>query len=192
VIGAPGRPLIQQLTPLRGRRSLQRISTFLLDAVWPPEGYGLRGGSPAGSMNTALRALASSRRGKGVMVLLSDFLVREDLRPGLGYLAAGGSSGGAFDVYCMQVFSPGELEPEKEAGGNVIGDLRFTDAESGAAAEVTVSGALLTRYKERLEEYVAALRKACVARNMTHVPLRSDADLEKLLLEYLRKRGLLG
>jgi uncharacterized protein (DUF58 family) len=192
VIGAPGRPLIQQLAPVRGRRGIQRIAEFLIQNVWPPEGYGLRGGSPAGSLNTALRTLASSRRGKGVMVLLSDFLVKEDLRPGLSYLAAGGSSGGAFDVYCLQVLSPGEFEPESEAGGNVIGDLRFTDAESGAAAEVTVSGALLTRYKQKLTEFTERLRKLCAARDMTHVLLRSDADLEKLLLEYLRNRGLLG
>jgi uncharacterized protein (DUF58 family) len=191
VIGAPGRPLVQQLAPVRGRRSTQRLGDFLLTRAWAPEGYGLRGGSPAGSMNAALRALASSRRGKGVMVLISDFLVAEDLRPGLNYLAAGGAAA-AFDVFCLQVLSPGEMEPEKEAGGSIIGDLRFTDAETGAAAEVTVSGALLKQYKERLEEFVGSLRKACAARDMTHVALRSDADVEKLLLQYLRKRGLLG
>jgi hypothetical protein len=84
------------------------------------------------------------------------------------------------------------MEPEKEAGGNVIGDLRFTDAETGLPAEVTVSGALLKQYKQRLDRFMASIRTACTARGMTHVPLRSDADLERLLLDYLRRRGLLG
>ena len=188
IIGAPGRPPVQQLAPVRGRRNVERLTRFLLDAAWPPEGYGLRGGAPAGPFAAAMRQLALSRRGKGVMVLISDFLVREDLRLALNYLAAGGS----FEVYCLQVLSPGEMDPQSEAGGAVIGDLRFTDAESGAPSEVTVSGALLKRYRERLTDFTDGLRRACAARGMTHVLLRSDADLEKLLLDYLRRRGLLG
>ena len=113
------------------------------------------------SFTSALRTIALSRRGRGVLVLLSDFLVREDLRKGLNYLAGGG-----FDVHCLQVLSPGELEPEKDA---VIGDLRLMDAESGAGAEVTVSGALLTQYKRRVKEHVEHVHAACVSRGMTHV-----------------------
>lgn len=190
VIGAPGRPLVQRLAPVRGRRNVRRLAAFILENVWAPEGYGLRGGAPAGSLNSALRSVALARRDRGVMVLMSDFLVREDVRTGLNYLAAAG--GGGFDVFALQVLSPGEMEPEKEAGGNVIGDMRFTDAETGAPAEVTVSGALLKQYKRRLESHIEAVKRACAARGMTHVLLRSDADLEKLLLDYLRRRGLLG
>jgi hypothetical protein len=36
------------------------------------------------------------------------------------------------------------------------------------------------------------LRSACAARQMTHVVLRSDADVETLLLDVVRRRGLVG
>jgi uncharacterized protein (DUF58 family) len=191
IIGAPARQAVQQLTPLRGRRSLKRLTSFFLDQVWAPEGGTYGAAAPAGNFNTALKTLALSRRGKGVMVLLSDFLVREDYREGLNYLAGGGGGGG-FDVYCLQVLSPGELDPEKEPGGGVIGDLRLTDAETGAAAEVTVSGALLKRYKQRLAAHIEGVRTACAARGMTHAMLKSDTDVGELLMGYLRRRGLLG
>ena len=189
VIGAPGRPAVQQMTPLRGRRSLKRLAGFFLEQVWAPEGSRPPSGAAAGagSLNTALKTLALSRKGKGVLVVLSDFLVREDYREGLSYLAGRG-----YDVYCLQVLSPGELEPEKEPGGGVIGDLRLTDAETGAAAEVTVSGALLKRYKQRLAAHIEGVRVACAARGMTHAMLRSDTDVGELMMGYLRRRGLLG
>jgi hypothetical protein len=105
----------------------------------------------------------------------------------MNYLAGSGG----YDIHVLQVLSPGEMEPEKESGG-VIGDLRLTDAETGAAAEVTVSGALLKRYKQRLASHIEGVRKACAARDMSHVVLKSDTDVAGLLLGYLRKRGVLG
>ncbi len=186
VVGAPGRKPVQQLAALRGRRSMQRIAEFCLENVWPPEGHVTRDAATGGGgLNAAMKTLALSRKGKGVMVLLSDFLVREDLGEGLSYLAGGG-----FDVYCMQVLSPGELEPEKEAG--VVGDLRLTDAETGVASEVTVSTAMLKKYKQRLAGHIERVRTQCAARGMTHAMLRSDRDVGELMMGYLRKRGLLG
>ncbi len=188
IIGAPGRKPVHQLTPLRGRRSVQRLSQFILEGVWPEEGSVPRGAAASDTgFNTALKTLALARKGRGVMVVLSDFLVRDDIRDGLNYLAGGG-----FDVYCLQVLSPGELEPEKEPGGGVIGDLRLTDAETGIAAEVTISAALLKRYKQRLAAHIESVRSACAGRGMTHAVMRSDADVGGLLTGYLRKRGLLG
>ena len=64
--------------------------------------------------------------------------------------------------------------------------------ETGAFAEVTVSGVLLKRYKERVAAHIESVRAACAARSMGHTMLRSDTDLTQLLLRYLRRRGLLG
>ena len=62
-------------------------------------------------MNAALRQIAMDKKGgggSGVMVILSDFLIREDISKGLDYLAAGARGG--FDSYCMQILSPGEID----------------------------------------------------------------------------------
>lgn len=194
IIGAPGRPNVQQTAPMRARRSTQRLAEFLLERPYP-EGAGPSDRASAGSFVAALKQIALTRRGRGVMVLITDFLVPEDYRTGLNYLAgAGGGAqrGGGFDLYCIQVLSPGELEPEKEPGGGVIGDLRLTDSETGKAAEVTVSGALLKRYKQRVADHIEEVRAACSARDSAHLLARSDASIRDLLLDDLRRRGLLG
>lgn len=185
IINAPGRKPLQQLTPLRGRRALKRIADFILENVWAPEGASARS---SGSFTSAIKTLALSRQGKGVLVLFSDFLFPDDIREPLNYLA-GGAHG--FDVYCLHTLSPGELNPEKESGG-ILGDLRLTDAESGAAAEVTVSTALLKKYKQRLAAHIETIRKACAGRDISHAVMPSDTDVATLLTGYLRRRGLLG
>jgi uncharacterized protein (DUF58 family) len=189
ILGAPGRPAVQQLTPVRGRRSLRRLSKFIIENTQPPQGY--TGGASTFDFNAALRAIAMSRKGKGVMAFMSDLLVREDYRQGLNSLAAAGPGGG-YDVYVLQVLSPGELEPEREGDGGVVGDLRLMDAETGAWAEVTISAAVLKRYKARLAGHIEGVRSACAARGMAHLVVRSDEDVSRLLLDYLRRRGMVG
>ena len=162
VFGRPGRddaarPLgIDRLPDMRGRHNVRRLGSFVLDAVWGGrDSTAATGGPPApgGDFNTALRTIAKLRVGKGVMVVLSDFLVDEGYEAGLRTLAAAGG----YDTYCVQVLSPGEVEPEKEAEGGITGDLRLTDIESGRGAEVTVTAPVIKRYKERLRAYCAGL-----------------------------------
>lgn len=192
-----GGPRLERLPEVRGRRSVQRLGQFLLEAARPSSGLA----GPGADFNSALRAVGMTRRGRGVLVLLSDFLVREGYEDGLRHLAGGG-----FDTYCVQVLSPGEIEPETEsdegfappaagrrerAGGGVAGDLRLTDVETGDAAEVTVTAELVRRYKANLERHCSGLSSYCAAREMTHLLVRSDTDVESLVFEVLRKRGLL-
>lgn len=218
---------LRRLPPMRGRRHVQRLAQFILHEVHPPAlggpalgGPPLRGGSelgspapgspplhpgrgvPAPSFASALRTIASERSGKGVMVLLSDFLIPEGYQDGLRYLASAGSHG--YDTYCLQVLSPGEIDPAADGAGRapaagadddpgplLIGDLKLTDAETNNTAEVTITTALLKRYRAAAAAYIAELAAFCTARGMTHALVRSDADLGTLLLDYLRRRGLL-
>lgn len=201
VVSAFGEPWgrgVSHLAPMRGRRSLERLSRFILDLGVPPEKRldplpELPAGvaaAPAG-LTEALRSVAFARRGHGVMVVISDFLVPDDFGAALNYLAAGGGRAG-FDAWCLQVLSPGEIDPARERERGLIGDLRLTDIESGLAAEVTVAGRAVESYRERLEAHNARLRSACAARGMAHLLLPSDTELEPLLMGLLRARGLLG
>lgn len=201
IVGVTGRPGVQQLAPMRGRKNIQRLARFVLDNVVPASGVNRVGGGalPASiGLVDSMRQIAMTRRGKGVMIFLSDFLTAEPIAPGLNYLAsgvggsAGSSGGGGFDTYCLQILAPGEIEPQTEAERGIVGDLRLTDIETGKGAEVTMSAALIKRYKQRLADHIQGLETACAARGMTYAMLRSDSELEPLLLDYLRKRGLLG
>ncbi len=161
------------LTSLRGRRRTREMGSWLLDLA--------PGGGSA--FPDAMRTIALSRQGKGVMVILSDFLFKEGYEKGLRYLAGGG-----YDTFCIQMLSPEEIDPGKQG---MSGDLRLTDLEDEDTAEVTVSAALLKRYQENLTAYCGRLRDFCVRRGIMHVTIDTSVDLDVLLLDYLRKRGLL-
>lgn len=188
----PRQASIARLSDLRGKHHVPRIARFIMDSMWPES----RRGGPAGgpgliTFSDAMTTIARQRIGKGVMVVISDFLISPEAggcETGLRNLAAAGG----YDTWCVQVLSPGELEPEREVRAGVTGDLRLTDVETGRAAEVTITAPLIRKYKERLEAYCAGLREFCLARQMTHILTRTDASLESLILETLRRQGMVG
>ncbi len=192
VFGRRGRG-VARLADMRGRHQVQRAASFLMEEAFGGRGGAEEGGPGVGTsgLNEALRRVAAERAGKGVFVVLSDFLDPNGYEVGLRDLAASGG----YDTWCVQVLSPGEVEPERlEASGSlgIAGDVRLTDAETGLAKEVTVTPELVRRYKARLAEYVEGLRKYCLSREMEHVLVRTDEPVEKVVLETLRRRGVLG
>ena len=60
-----------------------------------------------------------------------------------------------------------------------------------ADAEVTVTSALLDQYRKSLERYCNDLASFCAAREMSHALIRTDTEIETLLIDSLRKRGML-
>jgi uncharacterized protein (DUF58 family) len=164
---------LERLPNLRGRRRTHELGTWLINRT--PRG--------AGNFDDAMRAIALGRQGKGVMVIISDFLLREGYEKGLRYVASRG-----FDTFCLQVLSPEELDP---AAAGLTGDLRLTDLETEGTAEVTVNGPLLQQYRDTLRTWCDGLHDYCVRRDMMHMTIDTSTSLTVLLLEYFRQRGLL-
>lgn len=164
---------VRPLSNLRGRRRTKEMGSWLINL------------QPGGASNftDAMRTIALSRQGKGVMVVLSDFMFKEGYEKGLRYL-----TGSGYDTFCLQTLAPEEIDPGKHG---LAGDLRLTDIEDDDTAEITVSAALLKRYKDNLNAYCGKLRDFCVRRGMMHLTIDTSTDLNTLLLDYLRKRGLL-
>lgn len=166
--------LNSRLPNLRGRQKTRQMGEWILGLQ--PEGET--------DFDSAMKSLALSREGKGVMIILSDFLFKRGYEKGLRYLIGGG-----FDTFVLQSLSPQEIDP---GGTNALtGDLKLRDVEDGDLSEVTVSAALLKRYEENLNAYCGRLRDYCIRRAMMHMLLRTDMSMDTLVLEYLRMRGLL-
>lgn len=174
------------LPPARGRRWIQSVSDFLINNMRhdPPEP-----GAAGGTFADALRRAARERVGSGVFVLLSDCLIREGYRPGLSVL--GDTGRGGFDTTVVQILSPGELDPAAERD-RLSGDLRLTDCETGAAAEVTVSAELIERYRRRTRAYCDELAGFCRSRGMRHTQILSSTPVEEVVLRSLRRVGVIG
>ena len=113
---------IERASNLRGRRKAADVASWLLRRE--PEG--------ASGFEEAMRLVGTTRVGRGVMIVLSDFLFHEGFEKGLGMVAGRG-----FDVYALQVLAPQVVDPSREGG--VSGDLLLVDSETEAETEVTVT-----------------------------------------------------
>ena len=188
VFGRPGQGL-RRVAGMRGRRAVERLGSFLVESLRPVPIDA--SADPPMSFADAMRRVAIDRGGKGVLVLLSDFLVREGLDRGLTDVGLAARKG-SLDAYAVQILSPGELRPETERDRGLVGDLRLTDSESGDPAEVTVSNALLQRYHERLDAHLRTVGGLCAARSIDHLVVPTDTPVERLVLQTLRRRGVVG
>lgn len=154
----------------RGRPSLWRLVKFLDDLP--------AGGT--GDFSKALRTFSLRTRGRGVVILLSDYLDKGGYEEGFRYLLARN-----LDVYAVQILAQEEIDPA------FVGDLKLTDIEDGDEAEITISAPLLKRYQETLAAFRGGLSGFCNRRGMAYLFTSNQVPFEKLVLNYLRNRGLL-
>lgn len=133
----------------------------------------------AGDFNDSVRAFSLRAKGRGVAVVLSDFLDKGGYEEGLRFLAARN-----LDIYAIQILAQEEITPP------YTGDLKLTDMEDDDAAEVTISAPLLERYQQTLAAFRSQLHGFCTRRGMSYLFTSNQVPFEKLVLGYLRARGL--
>lgn len=161
--------LLPGMPPARGRKSLWRVVEFL-------EGVQVAGGSHFGQ---SCKTFSIKHGGKGVVVVLSDLLDKRGFEAGLRYLLAR-----RMDIYVIHVLAEEEIRPE------LAGDLRLVDVEDQDVAEITVSAPLLARYKANVDSYCSTVKDFCVRRGITYLFTTNQVSFERLVLTYLRERGL--
>ena len=131
------------------------------------------------SLQEGVKRFCLRNTGQGIVVLISDLMDKQGFDAALRRL-----TNVNFDVYVVQVLSPEELEPD------ITGDLKLIDCEDDDITEITVSAPLLARYKATLGAFVSSARESCHRRGMTHVLTSSSAGVDQLVLNFLRRRGL--
>jgi len=155
--------------PLRSKSQIHRLLHYL-ESIQP---------SGSSDLTNATKAFATRNIGPGVVVVVSDFLDKNGYETALRYLVARN-----FDVYVIHVLSQEEINPPQ------TGDLRLVDAEDGDFAEITITAPLLERYKHTLDAFKDGLRDWCSKRGIHYTFTTSDAPFERLVLEYMRRNGL--
>ena len=161
--------LEQGLHGIRGRSQMWRVVQYLdhLEATGQS------------NLTAAAREFAIRHAGKGVVVVISDFLDKHGYQDALRYLLARN-----MDIFVIHLLSKEEVEPE------LVGDLRLVDCEDDEIAEITISGPLLKRYKDNLNAFVGGLKEWCTQRGITYIFTNNQFPFDKLILNYLRQRGL--
>jgi uncharacterized protein (DUF58 family) len=161
--------LEQGLHGIRGRSQMWRVVQYL-DRLQP---------TGTSDLTAADREFAIRHAGKGVVVVVSDFLDKRGYQEALRYLLARN-----MDIYVVHVLSQEEVNPE------LVGDLRLVDAEDGDFAEITMSAPLIKRYKDTLNAFVGGIKEWCTSRGITYIFTTNQFPFDKLILNYLRERGL--
>lgn len=155
--------------PMRGKGNAARMFSWL-DSLQAGGGTALADGC---------RSHAMRNRGKGVILLISDFMDESGHENAIRQLLAT-----RCEVYCLQVLAPEELDP------SLAGDLKLVDSETQAFAEITVSRALMKRYRQNRDAFVEQVRDYCVGRGIGHFLVSSSTPIEEVTLNILRRGGV--
>ncbi len=129
---------------LRGRSQLYRMLDFI-DSAEPNQVFDL---------TDAIKRFCLRAGGRGIVVLLTDLMDKTGYESALRLLV-----GQQMDVFVLQILSPEEMEPD------LAGDLKLVDCEDADEAEISVSNAVIKRYKATLANFVEQARKFCAARH---------------------------
>jgi uncharacterized protein (DUF58 family) len=153
----------------RGRKSLWRMMKHL---------EAIEGGEKI-SLAEGVKNFCTRNSGRGIVVLLSDLMDKAGYETALRYLLSRD-----LDVYVIQILSAAEIDP------NITGDLRLIDCEDADMAEVSVTPALMTRYKRTLATFTDGAKQFCTKRGIVYLLARNEVPVEDLVSGYLRNRGL--
>lgn len=160
---------VARITPCRGKNSVQKLFAFI-------ESIEAAGGT---HLENAARGYLARNRAKGVTVIMSDFFDEQGFEACIRRLNQTGS-----DLYAIQVLAPEEIDPR------LTGDLKLIDSETGKYAEISVSRLLMKRYMKNRDGFLDSVRRYCTARGIGHVAVSSDTELDGLVLDLLRRGGM--
>ena len=100
------------------------------------------------------------------------------------------------DVTGMVIYTIGQPRPTTrvelgELGeGPVVSPAEIKDIEDGDKAEITMSAPLMKRYKKTLAAYTNQLRDFCARREIMLVTVPSSTEVDTMVLDHLRRRGV--
>ena len=136
----------------------------------------------ATDLNAALAASARHLTGAGLTVIVSDLFSPTGYQQGIDALLARRQ-----DVLLVHVLSPDEVQPPAD----LLGEWRLLDTEPMAPLDATITPGVLKSYRRLLEGFRREAADFCRRRGLTYVPLRSDVNLQDVLLRTFRTAGIL-
>lgn len=159
---------IPTLAPCSGRVSRKRFFTFL-ERLEP------RGAMP---IEKSIETVLKHHRGKGIAIVISDYLTFGDIARSFNLLHSAG-----LEIFGVQILGPTERYPE------MTGDLRFVDSESAGTLDVSSVGELLGIYHEHRQQLEDFLAAECRRRAGRFLSLTSDTEIKPILFDSFVRGG---
>jgi len=158
------------LAPTRGKSQVWRLLRFLND---------LEADGQTSLLNIC-KGFVVRRPIKGIVVLISDLLDGEGYEEALKWFLRGN-----YEVYVIHLLAPEEIEP------TVRGHLELIDVETQWGVEVSVTDPLLRFYRQTVEAFCGGIKSFCTQYGMNYILARTSTPFDRLILDVLRRRGLL-
>jgi uncharacterized protein (DUF58 family) len=158
------------LGPLSGSRGLPALVRFLQDAPT---------GGPS-DLLSAMQQLRASRRHRGLVVVLSDFLNVPRCEEALSTVLGGGGK-----VLAVQILD------DLDRGLGLEGSLRLRDSETRRMVDVRVDDDVRRIYQERFETQRRQLEQYCVARQQHYLLALTTDNYLELISRALRSKAVI-
>jgi uncharacterized protein (DUF58 family) len=155
--------------PSRGRTYTVQMLRFL---------HGLDSGGNT-DLNQILSDYAARASRPGLLFIISDFFSETGYISGLNQLVGRG-----YEIVAIHLLSPDEVDPA------LGGDLRLVDSETGSPQEVSLDAGLISLYRQRLDAWRGEIRSECMKRGATYVAVTTDEPWERVILQELRRAGV--
>jgi uncharacterized protein (DUF58 family) len=160
------RPVL--LPPTNGRAGMKRLLAFINE---------LEGGGDL-PIEEAVQNVLRLHRGKGVAIILSDFLSFGDVTRSFNMLFSAG-----LEIFAAQILSNTELNPE------LTGDMRLVDSETRQTLDISSAGDLLGLYHEHLGSMAAELGHMCRKRNGRFATVNASTPIQDVLFDQMCRQG---
>jgi uncharacterized protein (DUF58 family) len=161
------KPLIE---PCRGRnqiipflRSLETATTF---------GSGT-------DLSTCAREFEARHRRKGLVCVISDFLLPNGYEEGLSRLAWH-----KHEIFCLQTLDDNDLRCDAK------GDVTLECVETGRSEKVTISPHEAKLYEAAIADWNSGLKQTCAKRGLGFLSATTETPFEDVITDLLRRGGL--
>lgn len=159
----------RRMAPARGKGQIFKVFEFL------------RSLKPGGetALAEAGRTLGAELKRRGVAVVVSDLYDPAGFERGLNALRYQ-----KFEPMVIHVTDPGDADP------GARGDVLLVDAETGEGREVTLTPALVAKFREAHGAWQREVEGFCKARRVAYARAEVGGALEDQVLNLFRRSGL--
>ncbi len=165
-----GDRLFESYGPKRGKMNARSYFDFL-SSIEPAEQT---------SLEKSLKGFASTTRGRGMAIIISDFYDFSGYEDGLKQLFARD-----FELLAIHLLSPQEMAPEYQ------GDIRLHDCEFDVTTDVSMGKSIMNVYQDTMAAFCNGLKEYVVSRGGSYLLTSTKTPFERLVLDVLRRRGII-
>jgi uncharacterized protein (DUF58 family) len=169
IVGASDK-LAGRMPDTRGKARIFKVFQFLQEL--PVSG--------STSLEQTLRTFVAQNKRRGLAVLISDLYDPGGFERGINVLRYH-----KFDPFVVHVTDEAERTPD------LSGDVVVYDCETGNEREVTVTPAVLAKYRDAYDGYIADVERFCSGHMVPYARADVRVPFEELVLRVFRKGGFL-